>query len=166
MQRISGQRTDMVFMSQRGPGNLLNLTSAQHMKKAERFVGDPQIPRRVLRDGKHVAAGNTAYGSEAAILQVADAAKRRDPDPPAIILKKRTGVEPVEFAVRFDAARAGNRHLALIPLVQAAISREPNAAVPVCQNRPDDVARQPLARRKRGDGKVAKAVEAIFGRYH
>src|SRR5262245_48175295 len=99
MQRIGGKNTGVILMSQSGPGNLLNLTPAQ-MKKTKRLVVDPKIPRLVLDEGKHSsAAGNAAYRIKAVILQVADAAKRRNPDPPAIILKKRTGVMSVEFAV-------------------------------------------------------------------
>src|SRR5215468_10112294 len=73
------------------------------------------------------------------------------------------GVEAVEFAVRFAAAGTGNRNLPVLPPVQAAASAEPDAAIPVGQNGPYGVIRQPLLDSKRGDGEVAKAVEAIIG---
>src|SRR5262249_15295408 len=114
-------------------------------------------------DGKYRFAARAAYGDEAVILEVADVAKRRDPDSPAIILKERVGVESVEFAVRFRAAGAGSRNLSVTPSVQAAKSAEPHASVPVCENRPDAPVRQPLVHTQRGDGKVAKAVEATSG---
>src|SRR5262249_2378911 len=162
---IGDQNTGMVFMSQRGPGNPLHLTLAGQLNKPHPFVVDPDVPRLVLNDGKHSRVGKTAYGDEAVILQVADVAKRRDPDSPTIILKKRVGVKSVEFAVRFAAAGAGNCNLPVTPSLQAAKSAEPHASVPVCENRPDDLIRQPLSQTKRGDGKVAKAVETVIGSY-
>src|SRR5262249_46557308 len=136
--------TCMVFMSQRGPCNPLHLTLAGHLNKTYPLVVDPDIARLVLNDGKYRFAARAAYGDEAVILEVADVAKRRDPDSPAIILKERVGVESVEFAVRFRAAGAGSRNLSVTPSVQAAKSAEPHASVPVCENRPDAPVRQPL----------------------
>src|SRR5262249_9821599 len=149
-------------MSQRGPRDLLNFTARKQLKETELLVVDPKIPRLVLNNGKHTpAAGNAAYRIEAVILQVADAAKRSDPDSPAIILKERMRSMSIEVAV--GCAGAGNRNLPVIPSVQAARSCEPNASVPVCQNSPYVVIRQALFCSEGRDGKIAKAVEAIFG---
>ena len=88
----------MVLMSQPSPRILFDLVSSGHTKETVILVGDPHIPRTILADTMHEAAGNAAYGNKAAILQVANAAKRRDPDSPAMILKKGVGIEPVESA--------------------------------------------------------------------
>src|SRR5262245_30376229 len=155
----------MVLMSQAVPGNLLDFISRGHTIETVILVGDANIPRVILGNSMHGSAGNAAYGDKTVILQVADAAKRRDPDSPAMILKKRTGVESVEFADWFGAATARNRNLSIVPSVQATTSRQPNASIPVCQNRLYRVIRQPLAHSKPGDSKVAKAVQAIIGSY-
>src|ERR1700688_1204331 len=79
----------MVFMSEPGPRNLLDYTAPEQMKKTVIQVCDPQISPRVLGDGIHNPAGNAVYGNKPVILQVANPAKRGDPNSPAIILKKR-----------------------------------------------------------------------------
>src|SRR6516225_1537177 len=81
-----------------------------------------------------------------------------------MILKKGVGIDPIEFG-GFGAATVRNRNLSIVPSVQATTSGQPDASIPVCQNRPYFVIRQPLAYSKRGDGKVAKAVQTIFGSY-
>src|SRR5262249_17061589 len=88
LQRINGQNTGMVLMSQLGPRNLLDLISRGHTKETVILVGDAHIPRIILGDTVHGSAGNSAYGYETVILQVAAAVNRRDPDSPAIILKQ------------------------------------------------------------------------------
>src|SRR5262245_27379781 len=90
LQRISGQSTGMVLMSQLRPRNLPDLTPAEQMKKTEIFISDPQIPGGVFNDAKHVSAGNTADGNKPVILHIAEAARGSYPDSAAIILKKRS----------------------------------------------------------------------------
>src|SRR5215475_119124 len=121
-------------MSQRGPRDALNLTTVGELNKTDPFGVGPEVPGLVLGDGKHGPAGKAAYGDEAVTLQIADGAKRRDPDSPAIILKKRSRAKAVEFAVRLAVAGAGNSNLSVTPSVQAAISTEPHASVPVREN--------------------------------
>jgi hypothetical protein len=148
-------------MSQPVPRNLLDLTSRGQTKKTAFLVGNPQVSRLILRDAKHGTAGNAAYGSKSVILEVSDLDIRGYPDLPAIILKQRIWGESIEFPVSFHAVGTGNRDLTVIPSVQAAIGAEPNASIPVRQNRSDSGTRQSLLHGKRGDGKVAKAVKAV-----
>ena len=56
---------------------------------------------------------------------------------------------------------AVNRHLPVIPSVQAIGSAKPNAAIPGRQDGPNNGTRQTLLDRYCGDGKVAKTVEAV-----
>src|SRR5690242_3073756 len=51
----------------------------------------------------------------------------------------------------------------VIPSVQSTKSAEPNTSIPVRENGSDEGVKQALVRRKRGDGKVAKPVEAVRG---
>src|ERR1700722_14314653 len=76
-------------MSQPGPRNLLDYAAPEQMKKTVIQVGDPQISPRVPGDGIHNPPGNAVYRNKSVILQVANPAKRGDPNSPAIILKKR-----------------------------------------------------------------------------
>src|SRR5262245_6207431 len=70
LQWIGGQNTCIVFMSQSGPGNLLNLTASTQLKETGLRVVDPKIPSFVLNYGKHSsAAGNAAYRIKAVVLQ-------------------------------------------------------------------------------------------------
>src|SRR5258705_9229236 len=86
-------------MSQLGPGELLNFVSRGDTQKTGILAGDPQIAGGVFDNGTYNSAWYTAYGKKMAALQVSDPAERRDPDSPAIILKKSVRVEPVELAI-------------------------------------------------------------------
>src|SRR6266566_4394337 len=98
----------MVLRSQPGPGSLLDLITRRQAKKTEILVGDPQIPRGVRGDGMHDSAGNAADGNIPVILQVADPAKRGDPDSPATVLKK--GLQLVSWqSIAIDLAHPGHR---------------------------------------------------------
>src|SRR5262249_15233811 len=112
------------------------------------------------------------------IVQVAELAERGDPNSSAIILKQRIRDKSVEFPFAFIAAGywlcaapglcaalAENRNLPVIPSVQAAISAEPDASIPVCKNGPDNGMRQTLVHSKCGDSEIAKAVEPVSGSY-
>src|SRR4030095_5178618 len=112
----------MVLMSQPSPGNLFDLISRRQTVETVILVGDAHIPRVIPGHTMHGPAGNAAYGDKAVILQVADAADRREPDSPAMILKKGVGIEPVELAVSFAAADASSRNLSILPSVQATTS--------------------------------------------
>src|SRR6266849_2430924 len=85
----------MALASQPGPGSLLDFITGGHTKKTQLLVGDPQISRTILGDGMHDSAGNAAYGNIPVIRQVADPAKRGDPDSSAAVLKK--GLQPVSW---------------------------------------------------------------------
>src|ERR1041385_8520488 len=117
-------------MSQPVPGNLPDLTIAEQMKKTETFIGDPQIPRNVLSDGKDRSAGNAIYGNKPVILQIAEFENCRDPDSPTSILKKRIRVQSIEFAVWFAVVGAEMFNLPTTQSVQATNSAQPNAAIP------------------------------------
>src|SRR5262245_44619830 len=123
----------MVLMSQAVPRNLLHFISRGHTIETVILVGDANIPRLILGHTMHGPAGNAAYGDKTVILQVADAAKRGDPDSPAMILKKGVGIESAEFPVWFAAAGASNRNASIVPSVQATNSGQPNASILVCQ---------------------------------
>src|SRR5215471_1301646 len=118
-------------MSQPAPRNFLDLTARGQTKKAVFLVGNPQVSRLVLRYAMPATTENTAYGSKSVILEVSDPSIRGYPDLPAIILKQRIRGESIEFPVSFHAAGTGNRDLAVIPSVQAAIGAEPNASISV-----------------------------------
>ena len=163
-------------MSQRGPGNLPGHTSLKQLIKTETLVGDPQITGSVLSDRSYRPAGNAFYRDISVILQIAESAKRRNPDSPAIILKKRIRVRPFKPAVAVVAAGVSprvifglravltvNRDLTVNPSVQALVCGQPNTSISVGQNGNDSGMQQPLVHRKSRDGKVAKAVKAIFG---
>src|SRR5262249_51386857 len=149
-----------VFTSQAGPGNLLDHIVPQQMKKTEFLVGNPQIPCGVFNDRTRNSAGNGAYRNKPVIFKVAEPTNRGDPNSPAIILKQRMRVKSVELPVSFvaagywlcaapglRAALAVNRNLPVIPSVQAVTGAEPDAAIPGCQNGPDDGRRQTLVHR-------------------
>src|SRR5215469_14820475 len=148
-------------MSQPVPRNLLDLTSRGQTKKAASLVRNPQVSGLVLRDAMHGTTGDASYRNKLVILEVSDPGIRRYPDLPTIILKQRIRGESIEFPVSFHTAGTGNRDLPVIPPVQAAIGAEPNASIPVRQNRSDSGTRQSLLHGKRGDGKVAKPVKTV-----
>src|SRR5580692_5375236 len=145
----------MILTSQAGPGNPFDCASPLQMKKAL-IVADPEIPRAVSGNGAHVSAGHTTHGNKPAILQVGDPVERGDPNSPAFVLK-----EGIHIAQQSAASFPINRNPPIVPLVQAIESAQPNAAIPGRQDGPNGaVGRQTLLRRDRGDGEVAKAVEA------
>src|SRR5216684_3254562 len=152
----------MVLMSQPGPGNLLDHTPSEQLKKSGMFVGYPQTTGSVLCDASH-GAGNSAYGNKAIILQIAEPGRRGDPNSPAIVLKKRIRIKSVEFAVSFAAPATENRNLPVTPFVQATGGPEPNTPIPGRKDGTNNGARQTLLGRNRRNGIVAKAVEAVIG---
>src|SRR5580704_17568083 len=58
------------------------------MKKTVILVADPETPRSVPGDGKHLSTGHAAYGNESAILHVANPMKRGHANAPLIVLKE------------------------------------------------------------------------------
>src|SRR5271163_858894 len=82
-----------------------------------------------------------------------------NPNPPAIILRKRIHV----IIRQSTASLAVNRNLPVVPFVQAISSAKPDAAIPGRQDGHNGSIGQSLLHRNRGDGKVPKAVEAIYG---
>src|SRR6266849_6798283 len=103
----------MALASQPGPGSLLDFITGGHTKKTQLLVGDPQISRTILGDGMHDSAGNAAYGNIPVIRQVADPAKRGDPDSSATVLKK--GLQLVSWqSIAIDLAHPGHRACAAL----------------------------------------------------
>jgi hypothetical protein len=146
----------MGVTSEPGPGNLLDLSPpAEQVKETVLFVDDPQVPRIVFADGKHISAGNAADGSKPVMGQVANAAIRRDPDLPGSIQEKRLHPE-------FDTVRPQS---SVTPSVQASTRANQNASITGREDGSDNIVRQPLVHGKRGNGEVAKAVEAVDGGY-
>jgi hypothetical protein len=150
----------MGLISQPGPGDLLDYTPSEQLKKSGMFVGYPQTTGSVLCDARH-GSGDSAYGNKAVILQIAVPVRRGDPNSPAIVLKKRIRIKSVEFAVSFAAA-AETRNLLVTPFVQATTSPEPNATIPGGEDGNNIGTRQTLLERNRRNGIVAKAVETVW----
>jgi hypothetical protein len=154
------------------------------------LVADPEIPRTVRGAGKHLSVLHGVYENKPAILKVGNPARHRNPNSPAIVLSEGLhspirqsatgylahGAEdarlarrdtPAEFLFSPDADAHGlcasltvNRNLVVIPSVQALIRGQPNASIPGRQNGSNAVG-QTLSDRDRGDGEVAKAVQAV-----
>jgi hypothetical protein len=59
------------------------------MQKTAVLGADPDIPRIVARDGKHVFPGHAGHGNEPAILKISSPALRRHPNPTAVVLAER-----------------------------------------------------------------------------
>src|SRR5713226_4928789 len=104
----------MGLISQPGPGDLLDYTPSEQLKKSGMFVGYPQTAGSVLCDARHGSV-DSAYGNKAVILQIAEPASRGDPNSPVIVLKERIRVQSVQFAVPFAAATTENRNLPVPP---------------------------------------------------
>ena len=132
------------------------------MKKTVILVADPEIPRAVPGDGMHVSAGHAADGNKPAILEVGDPAHAWRPKFARDHPERGT---PTPSSWQSTASLAVNRNLPVLPSVQAIDSAKPNAAIPGRQNGHNVGIRQTLLHRNRGDGEVAKAVEAISGGY-
>src|SRR6266436_690776 len=96
------------------------------------------MPPSVLSDGMHISAGKAAYGNKPIILQVADPAKRGDPDSSSTVLKKgpqpaiwqSTAEDLAHPGLRACAALTVNSNLPVIPSVQGARGVEPEASIP------------------------------------
>src|SRR5271166_5275833 len=129
------------------------------MKETVSGVADPEIPRTISGDGVYESVGHSADGNKPAILEIGKPAIRGNPDSPAVILKQG----PHHIVRQSTAPLAVDRNLPVIPPVQSIASAKPNAAIPGRQDGPDGGARQTLFDRNRGDGDVAKAVEASAG---
>jgi hypothetical protein len=147
------------------------------MKKTVLTVANPEVPRTLPSDGTHVSTGHAAYGDKPAILEVGNAATRRYPNAPPIILTKGLHgviwqsivgyIAHIEFSSGVTARGlctpfTVNRNLPVVPSVQAIISAKPNAAISGRYDGPNNRVRQTLFHRNRGDSEGAKAVEAIF----
>src|SRR6185312_2966539 len=113
----------MALLTKGAPGNLLNHTPLVQLKKSCMFVADPETIVSVLGDGSHNSAGKAAHGNETVALQVANCAKRSDPDSTAMFLKERIWDLPISRAV----PDTGGSDFPVIPFVQAAFSAKPEA---------------------------------------
>src|SRR6266566_5956070 len=113
------------------------------MKKTVRLVVDPEIPRALLGDGMHDPTRDRPNGNKPPILKIGNAAKRRDPNSPALVPKERHhGIVRQSIIVylahrrrmsraceRAHASLAVNRVLSVIPSVQTVESADPNASI-------------------------------------
>src|SRR4029434_3953370 len=87
---IGGNRADHIFVFQHGPGRLLDIAPIwTQTKQPEKRVGDPQVLLRVFDDASNDAARNTTHDDESIVLQVADAAPRREPYTTLAVLENR-----------------------------------------------------------------------------
>src|ERR1700722_13433725 len=150
------QSTSIVLMPQTGPRNLFDHIRVKQMKKTVILIANPKIPRAISGNGVHDSTGHSTHGNKPAILQVGNPAERGDPNSSALVLK-----EGKHITRQSAASLAINRNPPVIPSVQAIESAKPNAAIPGRQNRLNEGVRQTLLYRDRGDGEVAKAVEAV-----
>src|SRR4029077_1433843 len=156
LQGIGRKSPGIVFMSQATPRYSFEFASLGQTKKSLR-IGYPEIPLGVFGDTLHVEPRNARNWNKSVLLQVAEFAEGGDPDSPARILIKRLRRKPVKFSV------SGN--LPVVPPVQARIGGNPNAAIPVGQDRPDNGIGQALFLGERGHSKVTKSVEALPSGY-
>ena len=58
-------------------------------KKTQSLIVNPQVARSILSNGEHVSAGNASDREKPVVLEIAEPAKRGNPNSPAIILKQR-----------------------------------------------------------------------------
>jgi hypothetical protein len=130
------------------------------MKKALILVADPEIPPMIASEGFHDAAGHGGYWNKAALLEVGHPVMGGNPNSTMIVLKERIHVIIRQSTISL----AVNRNLPVVPSVQAIPGAKPDAAIPGRQDGHNGSIRQTLLYGNRGDGKVAKAVEAINGR--
>src|SRR5262249_14350546 len=122
-------------------------------------VGDPDIPGAVPDDRGRPPLGRAADGTESAVLEVGDAAKRRHPQASAIIFEE--GPDAIIGKPFVDAIR---RDLAAVPSAQAVKRPDPHAAIPGREDGPWRGTRQSLIRGHRSDRAIAKAIEAVLRR--
>ena len=171
-------------MSELCPGNSFRDFPVNQTIETIILLDDPEAPVAFFGNGTHHSARHRAYGSKSAILKPRNPAKRRDPDSAAIVLKEGphgvirqsiivylASIVYLAWRRRLSRARpraaslAVNRDLPVLPPVQAITSPEPNAAVLGRQDREDSGIRPTPLKRNCGNGKVAKAVEAVLGAY-
>src|SRR4029453_10483650 len=142
-------------MPERRPGNLLHRFVPQSNQPALP-VDDPDITGGILRNRKHVSAGNGADGDEPIILQIAEVAAGRDPDAPPMILEQRMRAQPIEK----PAVTSESRNLPVVPSTQAERSAQPDASIPGAQQGPHQRVEQSLFFGPGGNQKVTKGIEA------
>src|SRR5262245_19246617 len=108
VQRIGGQSSAEVLVSQFGPRDLFGGDRARYSEQAVAQVGDPDRALRVFDDGTHgVPARHVTWPNEPIVLEITKPASRRDPDSRAGVLKKRVWTPSKELAVLVAVASAG-----------------------------------------------------------
>jgi hypothetical protein len=99
-----------------------------------RFVDEPQVEVCVFGNREDISLRSSLNESEPPIFQITYLLRCSNPNPPAVVLKKRTWLTSVEFSVSPWASGAGNCYSAVVPSVQSAVSSEPDASILVGYN--------------------------------
>src|SRR6266567_3664571 len=105
---IGEKRGGSLVMSLLRPRNLLNFTLiCRDTKKTGRFLGDPQVSRRVLYDGMDRSAREpTLQSNKLSTRQVTKSVICGDPDPSSSILKESDRMICAALAGRITAGDA------------------------------------------------------------
>src|ERR1700722_7690365 len=85
-QGVRGQHNRRILVAERGPWNPLQLITWRQSEETEVAVGDPEIPRGVLRQGAHESAGSRT-GNKPVLRHIANPGHCGNPDSPPKVLK-------------------------------------------------------------------------------
>ena len=171
-----------------GPGDAFDHTLLEQMEKPL-LMTHPDVPCTVVGEGIDDAVRYGCDGNKPVRLEKGNPAWRPDPHSPASVLKEgvrlvrqpavgnlsnrapRVGRSCGESADRgaiahgSQASIAINRDLAFTPSIQPIRCAKPKTSIPRGDNGKHPSARETLLVRKRGDGEVAKQVQAFPGRH-
>src|SRR4029453_5975779 len=172
-----------------GPGDEFYATRSEQMEKPL-LMTHPNVPCTVVGEGIDDSVRYGCYGNKPVGLEKGNPALRPDPHLPASVLKEgmRLVRQPAVCNLSNRAPRVGlpswgesadlgataharpasiaiNRDLAFHPSIQPIRCAHPKTAIPRGQNGRNPSARPTLVDGNRGDGEVAKPIEAIIGRH-
>src|SRR5262249_13889572 len=86
--RVDQQRCGRISQPNRLPRYLLHHRLAVQTIETARRIDNPEIPGAIPDERRHPSCGQLADGVEPTVLEVRDPLKCRDPESPAIVLKK------------------------------------------------------------------------------